>query len=148
MGRYALRRLLAAIPVLLGVTMLNYALINMAPGSPVDALVSPIASPEEREEKRLELGLDQPIYTQFFIWSGKLLQGDFGESFFFKKTVASLIGGDAPSPSGPPGGGPGSRPGGASDLRLHRRALRAFGQDRSRQRDRYGLPDQSGGGGG
>ncbi|MFX5949083.1 nickel ABC transporter permease subunit NikB, partial [Acinetobacter baumannii] len=50
------------------------------------------ANAEQIAKIRSQLGLDRPMIEQFVIWSGKVLTGDLGESFFFKKTVASLVG--------------------------------------------------------
>jgi len=55
---YVLRRLLIALPVLLGVTIINYALLNAAPGSVVDALIDPLAGPQVRAALEQQLGLD------------------------------------------------------------------------------------------
>src|SRR4051812_44516485 len=81
MGRYVIRRLLIAIPVILGVTIVNFLLINMAPGSPVDALIDPSAGPEAREAKQRELGLDQPVYVRYLHWLGEAAQGNLGYSY-------------------------------------------------------------------
>lgn len=88
---FILRRILATIPVVLVVAIFVFLMLRMTPADPAAIIAGDNANAEQVAAIRKQLGLDQPIYTQFFIWSGKLLQGDFGESFFFKKTVASLI---------------------------------------------------------
>ena len=81
MGRYLLRRLLIAIPVIIGVSIVNFLLINLAPGSPVDALIDPAAGPEAREMKQRELGLDQPIHIRYLAWVGEAARGNLGYSY-------------------------------------------------------------------
>src|SRR5450432_1541875 len=91
MGRYVIRRLLIAIPVILGVTIVNFLLINMAPGSPVDALIDPSAGPEAREAKQRELGLDQPIYVRYLDWLGEAVQGNLGYSYADYRPATATI---------------------------------------------------------
>ncbi len=88
---YILRRLLATIPVLLIVAVLVFLMLRLTPGDPAAVIAGDNATSEQIARIRTQLGLDKPILTQFAIWSGNLLTGDFGESFFFKKTVAELI---------------------------------------------------------
>jgi peptide/nickel transport system permease protein len=88
---YILRRLLATIPVVLIVAVLVFLMLRLTPGDPAAVIAGDNATTEQIALIRSRLGLDQPIYTQFLIWSGNLLTGNFGESFFFKKTVAELI---------------------------------------------------------
>jgi len=88
---YILRRLAAAIPVMLVVAVLVFLMLRLTPADPAAIIAGDNANAEQVAAIRKRLGLDEPLATQFAIWIGKLLQGDFGESFFFKKTVASLI---------------------------------------------------------
>lgn len=81
MSRYLLRRLLIAVPVLVGVTIVNFMLINLAPGSPVDALIDPAAGPAARELKQRELGLDQPIHVRYLAWLAEASRGNLGYSY-------------------------------------------------------------------
>ena len=81
MGRYLLRRFLIAIPVIIGVTIVNFMLINLAPGSPVDAMIDPAAGPEAREIKQRELGLDQPIHLRYLAWVSEAVKGNLGYSY-------------------------------------------------------------------
>jgi peptide/nickel transport system permease protein len=85
------RRLLATIPVLAIVAVFVFLLLRLTPGDPAAVIAGDTATAEQMAEIRSKLGLDKPILEQFLIWSGRGLQGDFGESFFFKKTVAELI---------------------------------------------------------
>jgi len=88
---YVLRRLLATIPVMLIVAVLVFLMLRLTPSDPAAIIAGDNANTEQVAEIRRRLGLDQPILTQFVIWLGKTLQGDFGESFFFKKQVTELI---------------------------------------------------------
>ena len=88
---YILRRLLATLPVMLIVAVFVFLMLRLTPGDPAAVIAGDNANSEQVAAIRNSLGLDQPIFTQFFIWFGNILRGDFGESFFFKKTVASLI---------------------------------------------------------
>jgi peptide/nickel transport system permease protein len=88
---YILRRLAATVPVMLIVAVLVFLMLRLTPGDPAAIIAGDTANAEQVAQIRTRLGLDQPIFTQFFIWMGNILRGDFGESFFFKKTVAELI---------------------------------------------------------
>ncbi|MBV1694000.1 MAG: ABC transporter permease [Hyphomicrobiales bacterium] len=88
---FILRRLLATIPVMLVVAVFVFLMLRLTPSDPAAIIAGDNANAEQVGAIRHQLGLDQPILTQFFIWMGKILTGDFGESFFFKKTVAELI---------------------------------------------------------
>jgi peptide/nickel transport system permease protein len=86
------RRLLATIPVLAIVAVFVFLLLRLTPGDPAAVIAGENANAQQIEEIRGKLGLDRPLVTQFFVWIGRVLQGDLGESFFYKKTVAELIG--------------------------------------------------------
>jgi len=89
---YLFRRLLGTIPVMLVVAIFIFLMLRMTPADPAAIIAGDNATTEQVAKIRSQLGLDRPMVEQFFIWSGKVLTGDLGESFFFKKTVASLIG--------------------------------------------------------
>ena len=91
MFAYVLRRLLATVPVMLIVAVLVFLMLRLTPSDPAAIIAGDTATTEQVVEIRKRLGLDQPIATQFYIWGARTLQGDFGESFFFKKQVAELI---------------------------------------------------------
>ena len=91
MSAYILRRLLAAIPVMAIVAVLVFLMLRLTPSDPAAIIAGDFANDQQIAEIRSKLGLDQPILTQFLIWIGNMLQGDFGESFFHKKQVAQLI---------------------------------------------------------
>jgi peptide/nickel transport system permease protein len=73
------------------VAVLVFLMLRLTPGDPAAIIAGDNANAEQVALIRNRLGLDQPILSQFFIWFGNILRGDFGESFFFKKTVAELI---------------------------------------------------------
>jgi peptide/nickel transport system permease protein len=91
MLRFLASRLLATIPVLLVVAVVVFLLLRLTPGDPAAVIAGDIATTEQIEQIRSNLGLDKPIVVQFGIWFGKVLRGDLGESFFFKMSVAELI---------------------------------------------------------
>jgi len=88
---YIAKRLLATIPVMAIVAVFVFALLRLTPGDPAAIIAGSAATSQDVAAIRLRLGLDQPIVAQFFVWLSHIVRGDFGESFFFKKTVASLV---------------------------------------------------------
>jgi peptide/nickel transport system permease protein len=89
---YLFRRLLGTIPVMLVVAVFIFLMLRLTPSDPAAIIAGDNATTEQVAQIRGQLGLDRPMIEQFVIWSAKVLSGDFGESFFFKKTVAQLIG--------------------------------------------------------
>ncbi len=89
---YIARRLLATIPVMAVVAVFVFALLRLTPGDPAAIIAGASATSQDIVDIRAKLGLDRPVIAQFFVWIGHMLTGDFGESFFFKKKVAELIG--------------------------------------------------------
>ena len=85
------RRLLATIPVMAIVAVLVFSMLRMTPGDPASIIAGAAATDADIAGIRDRLGLDRPIVEQFVIWIGNVVRGDFGESFFFKRSVASLI---------------------------------------------------------
>lgn len=101
MTTYIFRRLLQAVPTILGVTLITFFLMQAAPGDPVQILTfSPGMKAEDRERLRHELCLDRPLATQYLIWvfgdwTGEcsqrgLIRGDFGNSFFSRRPVLEM----------------------------------------------------------
>ncbi len=80
MWRYALRRALTVVPVLLGVSVLVFSFIHLIPGDPAVTMLGERATPEKVAEVRHLLGLDRPILEQYFLYVGKVLRGDLGIS--------------------------------------------------------------------
>ncbi len=92
MSRYIVRRLLGMIPLLLGISFLIFALINMVPGSPTDQFeFNPDLKPEDIERIRENLGLNDPWYLRYFVWIGNALRGDLGNSFINYAEVTDLL---------------------------------------------------------
>lgn len=89
---YLFRRLLGTIPVMLVVAVFIFLMLRLTPSDPAAIIAGDNANADQVAQIRAQLGLDRPMVEQFFIWAGRILTGDLGESFFFKKTVASLIG--------------------------------------------------------
>lgn len=87
MKAYILKRLLSVIPVLFIVAIVVFFLIHLAPGDPAAVILGPEASPEEVENLRNQLGLNLPIYEQFFEWLLGLIQGDLGNSLYMNVPV-------------------------------------------------------------
>ncbi|OBZ17145.1 MULTISPECIES: ABC transporter permease [Bacillales] len=92
MVHYIVRRLLIAIPVFLGITILNFLIMNMAPGNPVDMLINPNIPKEMLELKKELLGLNDPLYIQYVKWLGGFVKGELGYSFSSFAPVSELIG--------------------------------------------------------
>src|SRR5262247_2556740 len=88
---YIVRRLLATIPVMTVVAIFVFLLLRLTAGDPAAIIAGDSATTQQVAEIRQKLGLERPIVEQFFIWIGRILHGDFGESYFFKKTVVELI---------------------------------------------------------
>ena len=91
MSRYIIKRLLMAIPVLIGITIIDYALMCAA-GSPLEMMVGARFSQSALELKTAQLGLNQPIYVQYFYWLMELLQGNLGTSIKTYQSVSTMIG--------------------------------------------------------
>ena len=95
MTSYIVRRLLQAIPLLLGIATITFFVVHLAPGDPLDMFLEPglrrQVDPEAIELMRQKYGLDRPIHVQYVKWLGNLLQGDLGESFKYRRPVADLI---------------------------------------------------------
>ena len=88
---YILRRLLVAIPVLIGVVVVVFLLLRLVPGEPCTAILGERASPEACERFNEANGLNEPIHVQLAIYAGDALTGDFGESIRFSRPVSRII---------------------------------------------------------
>jgi peptide/nickel transport system permease protein len=85
------RRFLIAIPVLFGVTVFTFFIINLAPGNPVDVYVNPTATAAQIALQKQQLGLNDPIWVQYLRWLQHLIQGNFGFSYSTREPVTQLI---------------------------------------------------------
>jgi len=90
-GPFVLRRLLGLIPVLLGITVIVFAIMAMIPGDPATAILGAYKTPERVAELERELGLDRPLVVQYFTWLGNLLTLDFGRSYSLNRPVLDVI---------------------------------------------------------
>jgi peptide/nickel transport system permease protein len=88
---YILRRAVAVLPVLLGISILVFALLRLTPGDPALTIAGFDASQEQLAAVRRSLGLDQPIYIQYVRWLGRTLQGDLGRSILTGSPVLELL---------------------------------------------------------
>ena len=84
---YALRRLLLAVPVLFGVSVLVFAVLHLAPGDPAAIMLGAQATKEDVVRLHRDLGLDQPLVVQYVRWMGHVLQGDLGRSIPLGRAV-------------------------------------------------------------
>ncbi|NRG47494.1 ABC transporter permease [Bacillus sp. CRN 9] len=91
MASYILRRILIAIPVLIGVTIFNFIIINMAPGNPVEMFIDPNTTEEQIQLRKEKLGLDDPLWMQYLRWMNNLLHGDLGFSYSTYEPVTNII---------------------------------------------------------
>jgi len=92
MHRYLLRRLLIAVPILFGITVLSYFIMSLTPGDAVQMLISPTISQADIEIRRRALGLDQPVHVRYFRWLNELAHGNLGYSFSSGAPVTKRVG--------------------------------------------------------
>ncbi len=92
MTAYIVRRLLSMLPVMAVVALFVFLLLHLAPGDPAAIIAGDNASPENIDQIRKKLGLDEPIWKQFLVWVTSLAQGDLGRSMFWNDPVTTLIG--------------------------------------------------------
>lgn len=91
MLRYFVRRVLLAVPLLLGIATVLFFVMHLAPGDPASTLFGPYVSDAAVEELRRSWGLNEPIHVQYVKWLGALLTGDLGYSFSRNQPVATLL---------------------------------------------------------
>ena len=91
MARIIFKHVLSTLSVMLVVALFCFVLVRLAPTDPVAILAGDTATPAQVEEIRQRLGTDRPMAVQFATWIASMATGDFGESFFFKRSVASLV---------------------------------------------------------
>lgn len=90
MLKYIIKRILIAIPVLIGITILDYAIMSLA-GSPLEMMLGPKTTEAALEAKAIQLGLNKPFYVQYFIWLKNVLQGNLGYSIKSYQPVSQII---------------------------------------------------------
>jgi peptide/nickel transport system permease protein len=91
MFSYIIKRLLAVVPVLFGLTLIAFAIMAAIPGDPATAILGSYATPENVEKLNRDLGLDKPLPQQYAIWLGNILQGDFGRSYTLNRPVIDEV---------------------------------------------------------
>lgn len=91
MWNYLLRRLIGVIPVIVGLSLIVFLLMAMIPGNPAQALLGAYATPENVARVSAELGLDKPLWQQYFHWVNNLLHGDFGRSYVLNRPVIDEV---------------------------------------------------------
>ncbi|RYF83638.1 MAG: ABC transporter permease [Comamonadaceae bacterium] len=92
MSTFLLRRGLATVPVLLVVAVIVFMMLRLTPGDPAAAIAGDAATAEQIASIRAQLGLNEPLFVQFFHWLAQVVRGDLGYSFFYRMGVAELIG--------------------------------------------------------
>ena len=91
MTKYIIKRLLIALPTLIGITIIDYAIMCFA-GSPLEMMQGARISQAAVAAREAALGLDQPFYIQYLVWLGQLLQGNMGYSIKSYEAVSAMIG--------------------------------------------------------
>jgi len=91
LGQYLLRRLLWTLITLLGVTVLTFILVFAGPTDPARALVGEKATGVSIEHVRQQYGLDRPLYVQYLTYLGRLVRGDLGDSYYFRRPVIEAL---------------------------------------------------------
>src|SRR5690606_28715188 len=91
MASYIAKRLLAAIPVLFGLTLIVFLIMALIPGDPATAILGNFATPENVARLNAQLGLDKPLPQRYLIWLGNLFQGDLGRSFALNRPVLDEV---------------------------------------------------------
>src|SRR6056297_3955681 len=79
------------IPVLIGITFINFGIVNLAPGDAVDLMIDPNMSEADKEIRRENLGLNDPFLVRYFRWVSELLRGNLGYSFTTYKPVKARV---------------------------------------------------------
>jgi len=89
--RYLVRRLLLLVPVLLGVSIIIFMVLHLAPGDPAEIMLGSQATQEDLARLRADLGLTEPLYAQYVRWLGQVARGDLGRSIWMKRPVLSEV---------------------------------------------------------
>jgi peptide/nickel transport system permease protein len=89
--RYVVRRLLLLVPVLLGVSVIIFMVLHLAPGDPAEIMLGSQATQADLERLRAELGLTEPLYVQYVHWLGQVARGDLGRSIWMKRPVLAEV---------------------------------------------------------
>ena len=93
MRKYIIRRIIISLPMLLGISIITFTFINLAPGDPISAMIDPeeFQGLEDAQKMRESLGLDKPIPVRYVLWLKEVLQGNFGFSYMSRRPVLDII---------------------------------------------------------
>ena len=91
MGPFLARRLLHLGPVLLGVSLIVFLVMHLAPGDPAEVMLGANANKEDLARLRTQLGLDQPLHVQYVTWISHVARGDLGRSLWMKRPVLGEV---------------------------------------------------------
>ncbi|ROR07612.1 ABC transporter permease [Erwinia sp. JUb26] len=91
MWHYTLKRVLAIVPIFIGLSLIVFLIMAMIPGNPAQALLGAWATPENVERITRDLGLNKPLWQQYLIWIGNILHGDFGRSYVLNRPVIDEV---------------------------------------------------------
>lgn len=91
MKKYLLKRVLQAIGVIFTISLITFFVLNIVPGNPVEIMLGEFADQATIQQVTHEMGLDQPILTQYFNWLTNMLHGDFGVSYFQRRDVLEIL---------------------------------------------------------
>lgn len=92
MVKYIIKRLLTAVVVLLGISIIIFALIHLQPGNPYSTMIDPSVPPEVVKEMLDKIGYNDPIHIKYFKWISRAIKGDLGYSIYYGKPVLDIIG--------------------------------------------------------
>ena len=87
MWAYVIRRLLLAVPTLVGASLIVFAMVHLAPGDPIAAVMPADSSPADIEAAKKALGFDKPLPVQYLMWLGRVARGDLGRSIATRRPV-------------------------------------------------------------
>lgn len=91
MGQHVIRRLLISVPVLIGVLLIGFLLLQVVPTDPATVLAGPLATAQEIASIREAMGLNEPVLMQFLLYLGRVLEGDLGRSLISNKLVTEEL---------------------------------------------------------
>lgn len=91
MRTYLIRRFIQMIPLLLGISIISFSVMHLAPGGPLDLMISPDLTPEDIARMQERFGLNEPVHVQYVKWFSQILQGNFGTSFRTGRPVIDMI---------------------------------------------------------
>jgi len=91
MWSYVIKRLLATVPIFIGLSLIVFFIMSMIPGDPAQALLGAWATPENVARINQELGLNKPVWQQYLIWVNNMLHGDFGRSYVLNRPVIDEV---------------------------------------------------------